>query len=74
MLTIPMCTFCRHRPVRTDKPLTCHAFPDGIPREILELQLDHRLPLLDDHGVLFEPIDAEAAQAVVARWGSPQPK
>jgi hypothetical protein len=70
MLTIPMCVFCRHRPLRIDQPLSCLAFPDGIPRDILELQLDHRRAFPGDHGVQFEARDAEAAHMVMLRWGT----
>lgn len=33
----------------------CDAFPDGIPAEILNGTLDHRVPQAGDHGLRFKP-------------------
>jgi len=35
--------------------LTCTAFPDGIPDEILHLGFDHRQAFEGDNGVRFTP-------------------
>jgi hypothetical protein len=33
----------------------CGAFPDGIPRPILDNEADHRKPFDGDRGIRFEP-------------------
>ena len=35
---------------------TCKAFPDGIPREILDGEVKHTKPYPGDHGIQFEPL------------------
>ena len=51
------CIFCRHY----HADLTCDAFPERIPIEIITGEHDHREPYPGDHGIQFEPID-EAAE------------
>ena len=57
---IPICWKCKH--YRDD--VTCAAFPQGIPAEILDSEADHREPYPGDQGMRFEPrnelSDAEA--------------
>jgi len=48
----PICWKCKH--YRED--VTCAAFPEGIPAEILESEADHRRPYAGDHGIHFEPL------------------
>ena len=52
ILKIP-CTSCKHY----NKDLTCKAFPDGIPIEILDWKHDHRTPFEGDSGIQYEPKD-----------------
>ncbi len=48
------CYDCRH--LRQDShKVTCAAFPDGIPVEILKSRILHREPFPGDHGIQFEP-------------------
>jgi hypothetical protein len=55
---MPVCLDCRHfREVREDQPLTCDAFPDGIPDIVIKGGHEHRTPLPGDHGIRFEPIE-----------------
>lgn len=56
----PVCVLCRHWRVREGR--TCDAFPerDSIPLAIWLGENDHRAPIPGDHGIRFEPVDAEA--------------
>jgi hypothetical protein len=47
-----LCKLCKHR-----WGFACAAFPEGIPVEIREMYVDHRLPYPGDNGTTFEPID-----------------
>lgn len=62
---ISQCAYCRHK---RSGP-TCTAFPDGIPTAILSNGHDHRRPYPGDHGVRFEPFDADAAALVAEMFG-----
>ncbi len=44
-----MCMECQ----RINNNLTCAAFPDGIPYEIILSEFDHREPFDGDHGLRF---------------------
>lgn len=57
MISLPICSSCRHfRPERVDGNY-CDAFPDGpgIPMEILRNEFDHRKPFPGDNGILYAP-------------------
>lgn len=56
------CLYCKHL-VNIAK-LTCKAFPEGIPHEILSSEFNHITPHPDDRGIQFE-LDEEK----VKRWG-----
>ena len=46
------CSKCKH----LDKNgVSCAAFPDVIPEDIIAGVFDHRKPFPGDHGILFEP-------------------
>ena len=48
----PICNDCKHKL----KDLTCRAFPNRIPDEILEGKTDHHFEYPGDNGIQFEPI------------------
>jgi len=48
------CRYCVHQ----RRGRGCHAFPNGIPDEILGGDYDHRRPYPGDGGIQFEPSDA----------------
>ena len=50
------CTFCKHYNVG----MSCIAFPNGIPEEILSGENDHTQPLPgQDNDIVFEEINEE---------------
>jgi hypothetical protein len=55
----PVCTGCRWWTVPGER--MCRAFPDGIPMAIWMGEHDHRKPYRGDHGIRFEPIEADNA-------------
>jgi hypothetical protein len=52
MLVIP-CPFCIH--YANTPALRCQAFPEGIPREVLDGENDHRDPIPGDGGKRYTP-------------------
>jgi hypothetical protein len=56
-LANPQCSDCVH--FRLAGVLSCDAFPGGIPDEILLAEWDHSKPIAGDHGIQYEPRDAE---------------
>lgn len=42
---------------KIQKDLTCKAFPNRIPIEILKGKHDHRTPFEGDNGIQYEPKD-----------------
>lgn len=66
----PMCVDCARRVETKGVWLACQAYPDGIPREIIEGEWDHRFPKPGDHGLQFVPReDAEPQE-----WGRTSPR
>ena len=53
MIGTVLCARCKHLNPGEGVP-TCAAFPDGIPAGIILNKLDHRKPVLGDHGIQFE--------------------
>ena len=52
----PICMDCRHLTWDKGEPVTCRAFPAGIPEDIFLNGFDHRKPYPGDHGIRFEQI------------------
>ena len=49
-LVLIICDYCKHR-----KNLTCDAFPNGIPEEILKGENNHLKPLVNQkNDIVFE--------------------
>ena len=55
------CNFCKHLKRGT---VTCIAFPERIPDQILSNQWDHTSPIEGDHGIQFEPNRAGEATII----------
>ena len=56
------CLYCMH--INEKKLLTCAAFPNGIPHEIVSSEFNHINPHPKDHGIQFMLNDK-----AVERWG-----
>ena len=56
-LVVSQCRLCRHQPGSQRYPVeACPSFPGGIPADVLQNRVDHRLPYPDgDEGTVFEP-------------------
>lgn len=50
---MPICVVCRHLHRNADV-FSCTAYPNGIPFEISNNQIDHRSPYIGDGGVIFD--------------------
>ena len=53
----PMCVVCARFLNSGGFGFKCEAYPDGIPREIIEGEWDHRFPKPGDRGLRFVPRD-----------------
>lgn len=52
------CAFCKHyRGADEAGTPVCDAFPQGIPQLVRLGRLTHRMPIVGDHGILWEPTD-----------------
>ena len=65
----PICISCAHLLPKQDNLMSCRAFPI-IPGVIVFNELDHRLPVMGDSGIVFEQdpeqplLDHEAYDAI----------
>lgn len=50
----PICMDCIHYDRKNTSGLTCSAFPNGIPEDIIFSRVDHHKPYDGDHGIQFE--------------------
>lgn len=53
MIPCILCVICKHY-FGENK---CEAFPEAIPDDILDGEIDHRQPYSGDNGIQFEPIE-----------------
>ena len=67
---VTMCVYCRHFRA-AEAGNFCTAFPagDGIPDEIFYDGVPHFTSFPGDHGIQFDPVDAEAEGIVDQRYG-----
>lgn len=65
MIRESQCLYCKHfqSVQESDNPFAapkvCTAFPQGIPREVLLTEHDHRLPYPGDRDVRYEPVSED---------------
>ena len=50
------CAFCVHFNENDSENITCAAYPEGIPEDIVLGTNDHRAPVKGDHGLQFSPL------------------
>lgn len=62
--TYPLCIVCQRLRPSGDGSLSCAAFPEGIPTELLEGKADHRRPFPGDREIRFEPDWAAPREAL----------
>jgi hypothetical protein len=48
----PLCYSCKHK----IDVWACKAYPDGIPVKIITGEIDHTLPYIGDHQVVYEKL------------------
>ena len=59
------CDSCRNK---TDNAPTCLAFPNGIPRPLLDGDVGHKMPFPGDNGVRYEPDPAKIEALRAMGW------
>ena len=55
-IEMPQCFACKHL-LEFEEKITCKAFPQGIPEEILSGKFDHSKAYDGDQGIRFEPLE-----------------
>jgi hypothetical protein len=50
----PQCDSCKHFRRNVFDKISCDAFPEGIPEDILSGRHDHTKPYKGDRGILYE--------------------
>jgi hypothetical protein len=66
MTISPQCLRCRHldrAALAALHVMRCAAFPDEVPREIVDNKHDHRSSYPGDRGILFDPLKPEPSLA-----------
>jgi hypothetical protein len=56
---VPLCDKCKHFNRNIDWGLSCDAFINGIPEEILTGDHDHREPYPGDNGIMFVQLESD---------------
>ncbi len=65
----PYCLSCIHMaPGSLAEGSRCAAFPAGIPDEIWDADVDHRLPYPGDHGIVFQGVTPSADESIQFRF------
>jgi hypothetical protein len=59
MMFDSQCDHCKHLLYPNEVGWKCAAFPDGIPRDIVENRHDHRTAYPGDQGLRWEPAEEE---------------
>lgn len=56
-LNFPSCNKCKNYHRNLSGNVSCKAFPERIPDDILSNKHDHHTPYPGDNGILFEAVD-----------------
>lgn len=64
---LPICLDCKHLDRGEGDRMTCRAFPDGIPADIIESDADHTQPYPGDHGIRYAPMTPAETRRALAQ-------
>lgn len=67
---VPLCLSCVYLN-REGPGMVCAAYPSGIPDEILDSDVDHRLPYTGDNGIQFVQAPGAPPPDLTAFEGTP---